>query len=103
MTKKGAFFFKKKRMHLGDLEHKIISLLLQSEKVIYTSDLLNIMDTPQFNYSHQTRILNDVLQKINDLYKTLSQQESNLIVTRKSSLDKRLKEYVIDKNIFVVK
>ena len=103
VTKKGAFFFKKKRMHLGDLEHKIISLLLQSEKVIYTSDLLNIMDAPQFNYSHQTRILNDVLQKINDLYKTLSQQESNLIVTRKSSLDKRLKEYVIDKNIFVVK
>jgi len=103
VTKKGAFFYKKKRMHLGDLEHKIINLLLQSEKVIYTSDLLNIMDTPQFNYSHQTRILNDVLQKINDLYKTLSQQESNLIVTRKSSLDKRLKEYVIDKNIFVVK
>ena len=103
VTKKGAFFYKKKRMHLGDLEHKIIDLLLQSEKVIYTSDLLNIMDTPQFNYSHQTRVLNETIQKINDLYKTLSQQEKNLIVTRKSSLDKRLKEYVLDKSVFVIK
>lgn len=103
VTKKGAFFYKKKKMHLGDLEHKIIILLLQSDSIIYTSDLLNMMDTPQLNYSHQTRILNDSLQKINGLYKTLSQQESNLIVTKKSSLDKRLKEYVIDKNIFVIK
>lgn len=100
LTKSGEFLYRGKIIHLGVLEANMLNLLVRSKTPVHASDFLNIMDTPQFNYSHQTRILNDAIHKINNLYATLLQNEDELIVVSKSKLDKRLKEYTVDGGLF---
>jgi len=52
-------------------------------------------------YSHKTRILNDTLYKINYKIKSTLKTDYDPITVIKSSFDKRLKVYSINKDLFI--
>lgn len=103
LTKSDQFIYKRKTIQFEDLENKILILLVTSKSTIHSSDILDLINQSHFNYSHQTRILNDSLYKINQMFKTIFQNDSEFIIIRKSQVDKRLKEYSVNKNLFLVK
>lgn len=103
LTKSDKFIYKRKTIQFEDLENKILILLVNSKSTIHSSDILDLINKSHFNYSHQTRVLNDSLYKINQILKTVLQDDNDFIIIQKSKVDKRLKEYSVNKNLFLVK
>ena len=79
----------------------MLSELINSKEPLYSKGVISLINKPHLDYSHKTRIMNDVLYKINYTIKSSLKIDDDPIKVNKSSFDKRLKVYSINKKLFV--
>ena len=97
---KGQVYFNHKIIALDPLNLTVLTYLLNSKEQVYAKDIIALIDKPHLDYSHSTRILNDVLYKTNYVIRTSLKTENDIIQISKSTFDKRLKVYSVDKDMF---
>ncbi len=102
VLKKGQLYFNHKIIALEPLNLTVLIYLLDSKKQVYAKDLIALIDKPHLDYSHSTRIMNDVLYKTNYVIRTALKTENDIIQISKSTFDKRLKVYSVDNDMFVI-
>lgn len=95
--------YKKRILPFDEKRVSIIRLLLTSTKEVPLLDIMDIFDNKELNYGHNTRVINGILEEINFLLKSILEINEDLITSKKSDLDKRIKVYSIDKSYFYVK
>ena len=99
----GHLIFSRKTLNFDEKSIRIINLLLKSEQDIPSKDIMNIVENPNLNYGHNTRVMNGFIEEINLKLKSILRIEKDLITSKKSDLDKRIKVYSIDKTYFFIK
>jgi hypothetical protein len=99
----GDFYFNNKPLVFDEISNKILTILLKSDKDIISKDIIDIVENPNLNYGHNKRVMNDFIDKINYKLRILLKIDSDIITQKKSSLDKRIKEYSINKSFFHIK
>jgi len=99
----GHLVYKRRILNFDDKSTQIINLLLKSKKEVNSKEILKITENPDFNYGHNTRVMNLLLDEINFKLKETLRIEKELISYKKSDLDKRIKVYSIDKSLFFIK
>lgn len=87
-----------KRIEISDKESAILELLLKQEEVD-SGIILDIVENPEHNYSHNIRVRNQVMEDLNFRLKTILNSKKDLISNYKSKTDKRFKVYKLEKNI----
>ena len=83
----------KDSMQLNQIEQQI--LLLLSQKIKITGNEIKEMFDQNLNYSHIMRSKKQTIDNLNFKLKTLTKSEQNLITMVTSSIDKRIKEYML--------
>ena len=101
LLKKGQVYLNQKIIFLEPLNLTVLIYLLDSTEQVYAKDLIALIDKPHLDYSHSTRIMNDVLYKTNYVLITALKTENDIIQINKSTFDKRLKVYSVDKDVFI--
>ena len=101
IKKDGNLYFNSKKLDLEDQGLVVLKYLMTSKKPVYSKDIISLINKPQMEYSHKTRILNDTLYKINYKIKSTLKTDYDPITVIKSTFDKRLKVYSINKDLFV--
>ncbi|MDO7592587.1 MAG: kelch motif-containing protein [Schleiferiaceae bacterium] len=101
VLKKGQVYLNQKIIALEPLNLTVLIYLLDSTEQVYSKDLIALIDKPHLDYSHSTRIMNDVLYKTNYVLITALKTENDIIQINKSTFDKRLKVYSVDKDVFI--
>ena len=82
------------------LSIKVLKHFINSEDSVSSSQIMDWINKPQLDYSYRTRMINETLYKINYSVKNVLKIDYEVISVKKSSLDKRLKVYTIDKTLF---
>lgn len=103
IVENGHLVFKRKILNFDEKSIKIIRLLLNSEKEIISKDILDIVENPNLNYGHNTRVMNRLIEEINLKLKSILGINNDPITYEKSNIDKRIKVYSIDKLYFFIK
>ena len=98
--KKGNLYFKNNLIEMDPLGFKILSGFMTSDEPIYSEDILKWIDKPHLDYSHKTRIIKDVIYKINFNIKSVIKSIEDPIQINKSKFDRRLKVYTLNKTLF---
>ncbi|MFT4801558.1 MAG: hypothetical protein ACI93N_001332 [Flavobacteriaceae bacterium] len=101
IKKDGDLYYNSKKIILEPIGLLILTHLLNSKEPVYSKDIILLLNKPHIEYSHKTRILNDILYKINYIMKQSIKTDDDIITVIKSSFDKRLKVYSINKDLFV--
>ena len=101
IKKNGNLYFNNKKIDLEEQGLVMLKYLMTSKEPVYSKDIISLIDKPQMEYSHKTRILNDTLYKINYKIKSSLKIDYDPITATKSSFDKRLKVYSINKDLFI--
>jgi hypothetical protein len=101
IKKDGDLYYNSKKIDLEPLGLLILTYLLNSKEPVYSKDIISLINKPHIEYSHKTRILNDILYKMNYVVKQSIKTDDDIITVIKSSFDKRLKIYSIDKGLFI--
>jgi hypothetical protein len=101
IKKDGNLYFNRKKIDIEDQGLVLLKYLMTSKEPVYSKDIISLINKPQMEYSHKTRILNDTLYKINYKIKSTLKTDYDPITVIKSSFDKRLKVYSIDKDLFI--
>jgi len=83
----------KDSMKLNQIEQQI--LLLLSQRIKITGNEIKEMFDQTLNYSHIMRSKKQTIDNLNFKLKTLTKSEQNLINMVTSSIDKRIKEYML--------
>jgi len=95
--------YKRKILNFDEKPIEIIHLLLKSDKETISKDIMKIVENPNLNYGHNTRVMNGIIEETNIKLKSILGVEKDLITFKKSTLDKRIKVYSIDKLYFFIK
>ena len=103
ITVNGNLVFNRHILNFDEKSIQIVNLLLKSEKEIISKDILDIVENPNLNYGHNTRVMNGFIDEINYKLKSTLGIKEDLITCEKSDLDKRIKVYSIDKSYFFIK
>ena len=82
---------------------KILNLFFQKNKEVFSSDIMDIVENKDLNHGHNTRVKNNLIDEINLKFKSLLGVDDDLITFQKSSLDKRIKVYILEKKYFYFK
>jgi hypothetical protein len=98
-VKKGGLIYKRIYYSLTIQENGILLCLLGSEGV-ETSSIMQFVENPNHNYSHNMRTKNKIIGELNYKLKTILKIEKDLILAAKSDKDKRIIIYTIDKTFF---
>jgi hypothetical protein len=93
-----AMVYLGKEFSISQQESKILNMLLNREEVDST-DILNIVENPEHNYSHNMRVRNQVMEDLNFKLKTILNTKKDLILNYKSKTDKRIKVYRLEKKL----
>ena len=101
IKKDGNLYFNSKKIDLEPIGLLILKHLLNSKEPVYSKDVISLINKPHIEYSHKTRLLNDILYKINYVVKLSIKTDDDIITVIKSSFDKRLKVYSINKDLFI--
>ena len=99
IRKDGNLYFNRKKIDLEKQGLVVLKHLITSKEPVYSKDIISLINKPHMEYSHKTRILNDTLYKINYKIKSTLETDYDPITVIKSSFDKRLKVYSINKNL----
>ena len=99
--RKGYLYFKNEKIEIEPICLLVLNHMLASKSQVYSKDILDWLDKPQLDYSHKTRLVKDVLYKINYKIKSVLKSDNDPIQVNKSKYDKRLKVYSLDKSLFV--
>ena len=97
---KGELYYKGQRIEMEPLSIKVLKHFINSEDTVSSSQIMDWINKPQLDYSYRTRMINETLYKINYSIKNVLKIDYEVISVKKSSLDKRLKVYTIDKTLF---
>ena len=103
VIKKGELYFNHQKITLEPLGMTIFTHIVYAQKQVYSKDIIELIKKPHLDYSHSTRIMNDILYKINYKLKTAIKTDNDIIQVSKSTFDKRLKVYEIDKDLLIKK
>ena len=96
---KGGLIYKRIYYSLSVEENGILLCLLGSDGV-ETSSIMEIIENPNHNYSHNMRTKNKIIGELNYKMKTILKMDRDLIEAKKSDKDKRIIIYTIDKAFF---
>ena len=96
---KGGLIYKRIYFSLSVEENGILLCLLGSDGV-ETSSIMEIIENPNHNYSHNMRTKNKIIGELNYKMKTILKMDRDLIEAKKSDKDKRIIIYTIDKAFF---
>jgi len=99
--RKGYLYFKNEKIELEPVCLLVLNHILASRAQVYSKDVLEWIDKPHLDYSHKTRLVKDVLYKINYKIKSVLKSDDDPIQVNKSKFDKRLKVYSLDKSLFL--
>jgi len=100
VLKKGQLYFNNKKIALDPLNLTVLIHLIDSKEQVYSKEIIELINKPHLDYSHSTRIMNDVLYKTNYVIRTSLKIDDDVIKVSKSTFDKRLKVYSVDKDLF---
>lgn len=103
ITVNGNLVFNGQILNFNEKSIQIVNLLLKSEKEIISKDIMSIVENPNLNYGHNTRVMNGIIEEINFKLKSTLRIKEDLITCEKSDLDKRIKVYSIEKSYFFIK
>jgi len=78
---------------------EILQLLVSGEAVS-SHQILSIVEENQYSTAHNERIKVQKLDEINLKIKTLIGLSDDIIQSKKSEVDKRIRQYFINKNLF---
>jgi hypothetical protein len=101
IKKDGYLYFNNKKIVLEPLSLVVLKHFINSKEPVYSKDIISLINKPHLDYSHKTRIMNDLLYKINYVIKVSLKIDDDPIKVNKSAFDKRLKEYSINNQLFV--
>jgi len=87
----------------NEIKAKIIRLLLITDGFVSSSQIMDICENKNQNYAHNTRVKNALIEKINYILKSALKIKADIIISKLSVEDKRIKVYEIDKSYFVLK
>lgn len=93
-----ALVYQGKEFPISQQESKILVKLLDNVEVD-SAEILNIVENPEHNYSHNMRVRNQVMEDLNLKLKTIFNTQKDLILHDKSKTDKRIKVYRLEKKI----
>ena len=100
ILRKGYLYFKNEKIEIEPIGLLVLNHLLASKVQVYSKDILECLDKPHLDYSHKTRMVKDILYKINYKIKSVIKSDTDPIQVNKSKFDKRLKVYSLDKSLF---
>lgn len=93
----------------GGIVHKleekslaILNKLLQTEGDVYSADIMEMVQNPNLDFSHNTRIKNQLIASLNLEIRTLLGEREDVIQMVRSPIDRRIKTYRIRKELFEI-
>lgn len=91
--------------HSVDLDDDYVGLLklFLSNGELSTHDIIDYFKNEHLHYTQNLRIMHQMVNELNMRLKLLTARKIDLITGEKSTFDKRLKSYQIDKNYFSLK
>jgi len=84
-----------------DLEALSILKLLIAANTVNSADILKIVEKEQFSRAHNERLKFQKIEEINFQLKTLLGNDEELITSKKSDFDRRIRVYEVDKKYFI--
>ncbi|MDP2069131.1 MAG: hypothetical protein Q8K04_09205 [Lutibacter sp.] len=91
--------YQNKFIEFDEKAMKILQLLV-SDEAVSSHKILNIVEESQYSPAHNERIKVQKLDEINLKIKTLIGLSNDIIQSKKSEVDKRIRQYFINKNLF---
>ena len=95
--------FKGRSLEFKGTNIRVLRLLLESKEDVDSIKILNICENNELNYAHNTRVRNELIERLNIKLKSLLGKNQDIITYYKSKKDKRIKVYSIDKSYFIIK
>jgi hypothetical protein len=96
----GELFFKGQRIEMEPLAIRILKGFILSDNSVSSNQIMDWINKPQLDYSYRTRLIKENLYKINYTIRNVLKIDYEVITMKKSTLDKRLKVYSIEKKLF---
>jgi hypothetical protein len=90
--------FKRKFIQLDEKSLKILGLLVASEYV-NSAEILKIVEKDQFSRAHNERLKFQKIEDLNFKLKTLLDINEDLIISKKSNFDRRIREYSLENRL----
>ncbi|MBT8316148.1 MAG: hypothetical protein HKP59_00825, partial [Lutibacter sp.] len=89
-----GLLFKKRFVQLDKESNKILRILIKNE-FVNSSEILKIIEKEQFSRAHNERLKFQKIEELNFQIKMLLSKDEDLIISRKSSFDRRIREYIL--------
>lgn len=98
-----AIRYKGNKVSMDPISLQVLNLLLRSKGEVNSQEILNLVENPSHNPAHNVRVKNQVIENLNFRIKTLLGLEEDIIESRPSGVDKRIKAYYIELDYFNVR
>lgn len=95
----GKLIFKLKEVELEELQYGLLQLFM-IRKEMTTNDIMEYIKKDQLHYSQNTRIINKLVDALNFKFNLIMDSNLQLIQMQKSTIDKRIKAYVLQNEYF---
>ena len=92
--------FKGKSIQLTNDEKRVLLCFTHTNKSS-NKDLIESIGKNELNYNHQLRILNNTVKDLNNKFNVLLDLKNPLIMISKSSLDKRVRIFILNENVSI--
>ena len=92
--------FKGRSYEMDKPSLSIIRLLLNYDEEVESNKLLDLISNPELDYTQNIRIKNQLIGQINLRLMSITGSKEEIILTSRSSNDKRIKKYKIRKQLF---
>ena len=92
--------YKGRKVIMDSTSLKILNLLVRSAGEVPSQKILDLVENPLQNSAHNIRVKNQLIENLNLHLKTLLALDEDLIQSRQSEEDKRVKAYHIQKQHF---
>ena len=96
----GGFQYRKKDYPTAQDSLRLIHLLLHSDGPVSNTAVMELVGNSSLDYSYNTRIKNQLVDKTNALLKSILQIQEDLILCDRSDRDKRARTYTIRREFF---
>jgi hypothetical protein len=98
-----AIRYKGNKVSMDPISLQVLNMLLRYKGEVNSQEILNLVENPAHNPAHNVRVKNQVIENLNFRIKTLLGLEEDIIESRPSKVDKRIKAYYIDLDYFNVR
>lgn len=95
--------YKGKKLKLEPEAADLLRLMITSGGEVSSQSLTSFVEKTGLSESHNLKLKNQLIASINIRLRALLNSEKDLIITARSSQDKRLKSYVLDHTLFLIR